>query len=62
MADNVIVHVPTPGDHGRNLYDYPGDFVLKTMTKSYDVCEFEGNVLISDAEHEVLEEFLSWFQ
>ena len=37
-------------------------FDLKTMAKDYEVCDFEGDVLISDAEHDVMDEFLSWFQ
>ena len=59
---NEGVIQPTPGDHGRNLFYYPGTFDLKTMAKDYEVCDFEGDVLISDAEHDVMDEFLSWFQ
>merc|ERR1711860_116830 len=59
---NEGVIQPTPGDHGRNLFYYPGTFDLKTMAKDYEVCDFEGDVLISDAEHDIMDEFLSWFQ
>ena len=59
--DGVIL--PTPGDHGRDLYFYPEDpFNLEEMAASYEVCEFEGDELICDLSVEAMNDFLSAFE
>ena len=62
VDDGVIQ--PTPGDHGRNLHYFPDqefDLEANCNADSYEVCEFEGDVLISDASNEAMKDFLIAF-
>lgn len=61
VNDGVIQ--PTPGDHGRNLHFFPDEgFDLVANANSYEVCEFEGDVLISDVSNDAMKDFLDAFE
>ena len=60
VAEGVIQE--TPGDHGRNLFYFPGQFNLDNDAISYDVCEFHGDELISDEVAQNMNDFLSLFE
>ena len=61
VNDGVIQ--PTPGDHGRNLHFFPnGAFDLEADANSYEVCEFEGDLLMSEFSLAAIQDFLNIFE